>query len=95
MVEAPVLLSDREIKLPSNKLKVGDSVEVIYKGSKDTGRVGILVPRPRGRGRGYQVDYLDGTGSGWTFATSLKKIAPIEPDEYEAAVRILGEDYFA
>lgn len=74
-------------------LKVGDSVEVIYRGSMDTGKVGIIVPREFHPG--YKVDHLDGTFSSWTYATSLKKIDPIERDEYEAAVKILGEDYFA
>ena len=76
-------------------LNIGDSVEIVYKNSFDTGRVGILVPRTDGGPRGYMVDHLDGTVTCWTFSTSLKRIEPLLRDEYEQAVKVLGEEYFA
>lgn len=69
-------------------LKIGDEVEVLYRG-EHFGKIGIVLKAYEGGGA--RVELEDGTITSWAETSSLR-LAPIT--EYELACHVLGPDYF-
>ena len=68
----------------------GDSVRIIYRGSKDFGKTGTVMNYPDNNGP-IKVLHDDESGtSGWSYRTSLEFIE----SEETAAINLLGEEYF-
>ena len=78
------------------KFQVGDTVKIVFGGSNNTGKTGIIVRQTLKHTGSDEysstVCHDDGSGeSGWTFESSLEFIE----SEETAAINLLGEEYFA